>query len=559
MSIKNKSMGDSPNVPHRQEVHAQHNTFKGFTHDHKTTFSMGQMVPILLLETMPGDHFRIRGEYMFRFAPLYLPIMHKVDVYIDYYFCPNRILTANILTVEPVGFRNIWEQFIQDFDGTATVDIPRYNLVHDDFKGTEFNSWIFSYMGIPTDDEDNTSQPLAERELIAFPFFVYLYIWEEYHRNIQVQIQKFVPYYVGMDVNTYLEEALNDDFDGIDKPMSLLHRNWPRDYYTSMLPAPQLGANVIIPIFNNDAPFPWGPQQIFVASDGTQGFDAGLKGELNGGETWLTTDGGIPVVIDMSSTAGTMAQLRYNVKLQEFMERALRVGAGSTRYSSFIQGYFDVDPFPGLIDRPVWFGGHVGRVVVSDVLSTAETTTANIGAYAGQALAADNTNTYKYSCYEHGWIMGICSVVPRASYMNGIARMWVRQTALDYPWEQFALIGDQEVYGYEIQEGTHGSPFLLNDRVFAYTPRYQEMRYMNDIASGQMRSVFLSFHLGRNFPQGGASENVVQLNTEFLECRPDVGRCFIIDAEAGEHEVYAQIAHYIEVDRRLPRNAIPML
>lgn len=549
MSIRNKSMGDSPNVPHRQEVHASHNTFRGFTHDHKTTFSMGQMVPILLLETLPGDHFRIRGEYMFRFAPLYLPIMHRVDVYIDYYFCPNRILTGYVFQ-EGTGYINIWEKFIQNFE-IIEDDIPRYILHHDDFKGNEFNSWIFSYFGIPTDDESATMQPLAETSLIAFPFFFYLFIWEEYVRNIQVQDAKFSPYIIGMDVNAFLEAALDDDYDGVSKPMSLLHRNWPRDYFTSMLPTPQLGSNVMIPLVGQDG---IGPSQLrYVATS----LPPGVGDVVSNASGQMITDQ--PVFLDIQETAATVTQLRYNIKLQEFMERALRVGAGSTRYSSFIEGYFDVNPFPGLIDRPVWIGGHIGRVAVSDVLSTAETTTGNIGQYAGQALAADNTPMYKYSCYEHGWIMGICSVVPRASYMNGLSPMWVRDSAMAYPWEQFALIGDQEVKGYEIQLGTHGDPFLTNNRTFAYAPKYHEMRYMNDVVSGQMRTVFLSFHLGRNLPQGGAASTVVHLNDHFLQCRPDVGRVFIIDAEAGEHEVIAQIAHYIEVDRRLPRNAVPIL
>lgn len=42
---------------------------------------MGDLVPVFIQETLPGDKFKVNLEHLIRFQPLLAPIMHRVNVY----------------------------------------------------------------------------------------------------------------------------------------------------------------------------------------------------------------------------------------------------------------------------------------------------------------------------------------------------------------------------------------------------------------------------------------------------------------------------------------------
>lgn len=124
---------------------------------------------------------------------------------------------------------------------------------------------------------------------------------------------------------------------------------------------------------------------------------------------------------------------------------------------------------------------------------------------------------------------------------------------MDYMWEQFALIGDQPIRNKEVWFSWYDADIAWNDEIFGYLPQYTQWRYSNDIVSGQMRTLWESFHLGRKFEAAGD----VVLNSDFITCTPDVGRVFVIDEEAGEHEIYVHAYNKIEILRRLPKFGLP--
>ena len=82
-------------------------TLFNLSHEKKLTTNMGVLYPIYLDEVLPGDYFKVRSEVLIRFAPLVAPIMHRVNVYVHYFFVPNRLMWDD------------WEEFItnqQDLD-----------------------------------------------------------------------------------------------------------------------------------------------------------------------------------------------------------------------------------------------------------------------------------------------------------------------------------------------------------------------------------------------------------------------------------------------------------
>ena len=84
------------------------------SHDVKLSFNMGDLIPVLLNEVVPGDRFQVQSEVMLRFAPMLAPIMHRVNVWTHYFFVPNRLVW------------NEWEDFITGGeDGQAA---PRIHI-----------------------------------------------------------------------------------------------------------------------------------------------------------------------------------------------------------------------------------------------------------------------------------------------------------------------------------------------------------------------------------------------------------------------------------------------
>ena len=97
------------------------------------TCDMGQLIPIVCDEVVPGDLWEISNEIVVRYQPLVAPILHEVNVYTHYYFVPYRLLWDS------------WEDFITGgIDGQSVAVLPRWSPV----SNAEGSLWDF--LGFPT-------------------------------------------------------------------------------------------------------------------------------------------------------------------------------------------------------------------------------------------------------------------------------------------------------------------------------------------------------------------------------------------------------------------------
>jgi len=530
-----KRIAPSATFPERREVHENQNWFNlGF--NHKTTTTMGLLTPIFCEELYPGERVKLRTTINKRFAALYLPMMHQCMYTIDYFY-----VTCEQLFVDPRQFR----QFMSEDPLNPQVEwawtyYARAKAVYTD--------GICNYLGFNAPPGAGTL--IAQTKVGAMPIAAYMKIYDEYYRNDQIQL----PIWYGIlpgDNTTILEDHLPG--------FRAKRRNWPRDYYTSATNTPILGENVLIPSFATDAETGLALPQKLYKLDGSDMVEQALKGWDAGTETVLAQGSdNTPVVLQLSSS---ISDFRYANDMQLFLERHLRAGGvgGSSnngvRWNDFVQANFNWTPNPLYIDRPVWIGGYRGDVYIQEVMSTAEAGGFTVGQYAGQALAMDGTPQFEYTAPDYGLVMGIYTCYPKASYYSGLDNMWRRENKMSYMWEQFAHIGDQPIRNKEVWFSWYASDAAWNEEIFGYLPQGAQFRYNNDIVSGQMRTLWESFHLGRKFT---AASQVV-LNSDFITCTPDIGRVFVVDAEAGEHEIYMHMYNDIQVLRKYPKNAIPSL
>lgn len=507
------------------------------SHEKKFSFNMGQLVPMLVKEMMPGDSFRVNTEVMLRLAPMLAPVMHRVNVFTHYFFVPNRLIWDE------------WETFITGGPDGLSAPVWPHIVLDDSTKASFQESYLPDYMGIPpVVGEASISAPIS---ISALPFRAYQLINDEYYRDQNVMSPSGFSKASG---------AMSDGQTSIITTMR--YRCWEKDYFTSALPWAQRGAEVSIPI-EGAGSVTYKPISSILDEDG---LPANMS-TLIGTSTSLVTGDMVVNKADASGSGNygrienidevtlenvntTINDLRRSIKLQEWLEKNAR---GGSRYTEQIRSHFGVVSSDARLQRPEYLGGGKQPVVISEVLSSFQSADGEgepQGNMAGHGISVGNSNGFRYRAEEHGFVIGIISVLPRTVYQQGIERMWLRDDKFKYPWPSFAQLGEQEVQQQELYADYFGTP-ENNNATFGYQSRYSEFKYTPSTVAGVFRSSLAYWHMGRIF------NSAPSLDSGFVQADPTT-RIFAVEDEAAEH-LYCQLYHNISAIRPLPYYGTPTL
>ncbi|AXL14903.1 major capsid protein [Microviridae sp.] len=536
------------------------------SHDVKLSLDMGYVVPTLVQECVPGDKFKINSSSMLRMAPLVSPVMHKINVHMEYFFVPNRILWEN------------WETFITGSKNGKQLpadQLPAFPVVQpwDETKFINQNGSLSDYLGIPTPESfvGGKGENANVLGVNALPFAAYQRIWDEYYRdeNLVESIYEIPNWY---NYNMLRDGIVDSTVQG--RLSTLRPRAWEHDYFTSALPWAQKGEEVTIPMdLSNDNTLPtvFRPRTdpdgtSFSTSDPTSfQFSAAPDQHL---QTPLAGGGTDSMNIDVSeqmTNAATINDLRAAIKLQEWLETNAR---GGSRYFESIYAHFGVQSPDSRLQRPEFIGSHRSNMIISEVLQTSSPQGENDtpqGNMSGHGSNVSQSRNYSYYCQEHGYIIGMISVLPKTAYFQGVEKHWLKYNdRLDYYFPEFAHLGEQEISNMEIWFNT--SP--VNDYdpfgTFGYTPRYAEYKFKNSRVAGDFRDTLKYWHLGRDF------ETPAFLNDSFITADPSKRIFAVQDLPRDNntdpnnpirdyHSIYAHVFHDIKATRLMPKYGTPTL
>lgn len=498
------------------------------------TCDMGELIPALVLPVMPSDRIQYAPTFQVRFAPMLNPVFADIYAKVECFFVPYRLLWDSwktyITGVNQLGQPEVPQRVpaVNTFD-VASWDVPGADLILESFRFADFLGASGVYRLAKTDAKVTPNPSYGsvdEFEFNCFPFRAYTLIWNEYYRD------EFIDKPCARGVNRDNQGGKDGFMEGelytgsSDLSMSsyvIGRRRWQKDYFTTATPTPQLGSDA---------------SGVQVSISGTE--VSNLKGFF------------------------TVAQFRVANALQRFLERT-NVGGG--RYNEFILAHFGCMPTDATIQRPEFLGSVTAPVQVSAVTQTSSGNGEShdtLGAQGGTAAAVGTNMCFRRSFQEYGIILGLFSVFPKPVYADGVSRYLacgVKGSRFDFGFPEFAGIGDQAIYKYELS--TYNYSVDTTSEEFGYQQRYAEFKFMNDQVHGDFSVIdsgLAQYTFARFFTSGDDGHWIPNLNSDFLECTPRAD-CFVLDSSSGTvvNQCWVQLRNNIKVIRALPKFSTPTL
>ena len=509
----------------------------------KMTGNIGNLYPAFIQDVIPGDSFRVNTQQMVRFSPLLAPIMHTVNFKLDYFFVPYRLVWDE------------WKDFITG--GEDGNDLPSFPRVRVDNTNHFQKGSLADYLGVPVKVGSTLTaggfnnvptDNALKQELSLLPFRAYQLIYHEYFRDQNV----------GTEYTQHTASGVQSSVTGdIIEQCTLRKSNWEKDYFTSSLPFLQRGTEISLPI--GDVSVTKAEYVSPLLSTHTDIRDLRYKadGDPDTNDIYGTSLG-VDVEVKLTGTTESVSinELRKATALQRWLELMARAGS---RYREQIFAIFGERIPDYTVQVPQYLGGGRTPIMISEVLSTyAQTSSAASGAsqdrpqgdMSGHALGLGDNIGFQQSFDEHGIIIGVARVIPKASYVQGLSKFWQKFDKFDHYFPQFANLGEQEVYNKELY--CKGDK-TTDDQIFGYQQRYAEYKYAHNRVAGDFRDNLSYWEMSRRF-----SDHPV-LNQSFIECdESEVSRVFAI-TDANEDKVWMNLYHSVDALRPIPYHSNPSL
>lgn len=577
------------------------------------TLKMGYLVPIICKEVLPGDHWRGRANIFMRYQPLYAPVMHKVNLFTHFFYVPARILWNNssddsFETFQTGGrdgkkqpippfFKLIGQRSIthpEELVGFSTLaDYLNVNVQH--LEGAEVFGLEFSQL------------PFRAYQAICDEYYRNKNLQDSYFNEVN-------GLHVGgiVEPSEVAEEDYQIQGNDItfESLMTLRRRLWEDDYFTSALPTPERGDPVNIPfstsntslnvvartgsnlaglIRNRVGDAITNPSFLSATVNGLSNrildFDTQVLQDAEG-RPILDGDGhnAEPVLTSVSSVPGTgsyyydpngtlyttgLGNIRNSATIRDLRiatlaERFQEISMNTLPdYRHFVNAFFDVVVPDYRLQLPELVGGGRQPVSFSEVTQTSadseitideETVKSPQGNLAGHGVsvpfAAQDGHNFEFYAPEHGFIIGIMSVMPKTAYCQGLPRMYSRYDRFDYFVPLFETLPFQEVRNKElfVQPADPVTGATDNEGTFGYQPRFSEMKWDEDEIHGDVKGNLNFWTMARLFKK---TDTPPALNVSFVTSDP-TSRIFN-NMDDNVDKLIAMIDFDVDVTRRMSK------
>lgn len=509
------------------------NTFN-LSHPNKLSGNFGNLYPALMQECVPGDTFHCNAQFMARLQAMLAPVYQHMRLRVDFFNVDNIL---------------VWPNFYKFISPLQVGDIaPAMPFL----TGTFADKSLGDYLGIPSKNLDGTA---ATVKVSALPFAAYQKTICDWYSDTDLQNG-------GKDSNWSLPLVDGDNSANLAVLNALGTRNADRGYLTSAKPWAQKGNPVVLPLTSTNLPVTVIDNTVHGNVNkvgGAVGTPGTLQGVTSGGVTEFADGGGQPAYyapngslgISAASAltfAGTINDLRSAEALQAFLEAELY---GGNRYQEYVSTMFGVETDDRRMFRARYLDSFSTDISISEVLNTTGTATAPQGAMAGHGFAAKkHPEGVHFTAKEHGWFIGIVSVIPvQQAWYQCLRPEFIRFGRFDYLTPMLAELGAQAIINDEVGV-TAGTGHAAT---FGYVPRYTDYRMTNGKVCGDFRTNQDFWHLDAKLTSLPTLSGAF---LQFISAPGTVYRNFAVIDPSTDH-ILLYCYFDMKVERALPRVVRP--
>ena len=528
---------------------------------HLTTMDFGEIMPLFVEETVPGDKFSVGANFFSRLAPLVKPTYGKfafktVSAFVPYHqiasdadawisgktafegLTPHqRYITAddifnflyyNCLVTTNVA--NSSEFTYLNGSGTTT-----YNVFTD--KGKYYVK-VLNALGyaLPSNVDLQSSSywtsTLSKMKFSAYPLLAFFKLYNDYMSQSQrfntsalSAFLKNVRY--GLSATGWNNSTGNITNVGMKTLFDNLKLNYENDYFISAWQTANNAINSIDTISSAPVPANQATEQV----------------QYTAGNVYLNST-------DLVSGQLHQRALDFLKSFDDWVRRNSYSGSRSVQqvYSRF---GIKVEDFR--CDYAHIVSTDSVPVQVGDVTAMADASNVPLGDYAGKGIMSGNKGI-SYDCEDYGclFILGYFTVYPMNPY--GHDRRVLRNQPLDYYTPEFDGIGADAISAGELMTNpiAASTDVIQDNSVFGFTERYNAYRYGRDVITGEFRSAQPAsdmnvWHTGRYLNALRASGDMVAQSSS-MNCLEQTSsqynRIFSDDGSVSNVDHFYLTAHF---------------
>ena len=501
------------------------------------TATVGEILPVMCEEVLPGDKWRINMREFMRTAPVQTATFGRVRQYYDFYFVPYNLLwdkweswimqTKNAFHAKsvsaPVDEFPTHPYFsmnmvlslltnMQDQDSKYYLD---YNLAarpHGSHLVYDSAAKLLQYLGYPVVKSTGITGDLA---LNPFPLLAYQKIYQDYFRF--PQWEDAAPWTYNLDYilnKSDLEINISSLSSGtVTKQPSMFtmrYCNLDKDYFNGLLPSPQYGDTAIAGPLSGDfnlgsATISWTEKdgnKLMFRSSGVPSTPVNydLLGVLKTGGDAIRVDASSsqmqsalayaypqnplktsPLTVSANSVGLSILLLRQAEALQKWKEITL---SGDLDYKTQLQKHWNVNVSDDNSYMCRYLGGIANNVDISEVINTNLVDESSEAEIHGKGVSASNGNI-NFASHQYGVIMCVyhCKPIIEWNAGNVLPRMLTKTKATDYAIPEFDQIGMESVLRGQ---------FIYNaaqnwSQPIGYAPRYIDYKTSFDRINGEFQ------------------------------------------------------------------------
>lgn len=491
----------------------------------------GRITPFYCKELIPTDKFNIRTSAFVRMLPLVVPTFGQADLQIHFAFVPSRMMcdgfndiltgkgkyaSSTLPTIDPLALTAVYANM-----SSSAKPLTYHSDKHD------FYCQLTGF-GLPSPEKFNNKLP----KLSQFPFRAYQRFWWDFFRDPELVPDSEYDNYIYTAPGN-LTSAL-----AIAKSKFFMTRyrtfrsTWLSSLYKSSgaentneieqmqiklrSSVAELGS--LLQLASDDTSNALWKSPEFSDLQSLTYFSAGYFQGMEGNADYI----GAP----MNASVRGQRMAEAVTRLRE------RCNAAQKRVIDQIEAIYGKISEWLILNRVQYLGGSSTPIQISDVTSTSDTYSstggASLGAQAGKGIAASRGDNINFTAQEHGYIIGVYSIMPRQNFCQGIPKEFVRNVPSDIFTKDFEHVGFMPVLNSEVYVSeTAAQPTDYSiDGVFGYTEPYYEYKRSLDVLQGDMRKytmtdintggIYSSYNLYRLINAGLDSGSGVDFNQAFF-------------------------------------------